>query len=122
MPTQRARCVHAASPLLACRDAMWRIGCNRAAVRSLVAVLCFGLLVTACGEVDRTPGPAPASSSAGASSAIWPLRGTPAPDAESVRKRPLVVKVAADPAARPQSGLADADLVLEIPVEGGLTR
>jgi hypothetical protein len=30
--------------------------------------------------------------------------------------------VANDPAARPQSGLAQADLILEIPVEGGITR
>jgi hypothetical protein len=53
---------------------------------------------------------------------VWPLRGTKAPDADSIKRRPLVVKVAADSAARPQSGLADADLVMEIPVEGGITR
>ena len=45
-----------------------------------------------------------------------------APDADSIHKRPLVIKVANDPAARPQSGMAQADLVLEIPVEGGITR
>jgi DUF3048 family protein len=53
---------------------------------------------------------------------IWPLRGTTAPDSDSIHKRPLVIKVANDPAARPQSGMAQADLVLEIPVEGGITR
>ena len=54
--------------------------------------------------------------------AVWPLRGTPAPDANAIHRRPLVVKVANDPDARPQTGIADADVVLEIPVEGGLTR
>ena len=57
-----------------------------------------------------------------AAPAIWPLRGTTAPDGDAIHKRPLVIKVANDPAARPQSGMAQADLVLEIPVEGGITR
>jgi hypothetical protein len=54
--------------------------------------------------------------------AIWPLRGTTASDSDSIHRRPLAIKVANDPAARPQSGMAQADLVLEIPVEGGITR
>ena len=54
--------------------------------------------------------------------AAWPLRGTPASDASAIHRRPLVVKVANDPGARPQTGIADADLIIEIPVEGGLTR
>ena len=54
--------------------------------------------------------------------AVWPLRGTPALNADAIHKRPLVIKVANDPAARPQSGMSQADLVLEIPVEGGITR
>jgi hypothetical protein len=54
--------------------------------------------------------------------AVWPLRGTNASDGEAVHRRPVVVKIANDPAARPQSGLAQADLILEIPVEGGITR
>src|SRR5256885_4738966 len=79
--------------------------------------LVLAVLLAACGPSDvgvsiQPPG-APST---------WPLRGTPAPNSDSIRQRPIVVKVAADPAARPQSGLADADLILEIPVEGGLTR
>ena len=54
--------------------------------------------------------------------AAWPLRGTPASDASEIHRRPLVVKVANDPGARPQTGIADADLIIELPVEGGLTR
>jgi hypothetical protein len=52
---------------------------------------------------------------------LWPLRGTVDSGGESAR-RPVVVKVPNDPAARPQSGLANADLIWEIPVEGGITR
>jgi hypothetical protein len=57
----------------------------------------------------------------GAEPSIWPLRGTVDANGEALR-RPVVVKVPNDPAARPQSGLANADLIWEIPVEGGITR
>jgi len=53
---------------------------------------------------------------------VWPLRGTTASDASATKRRPIVVKVANDSAARPQTGMAQADLILEIPVEGGITR
>ena len=52
---------------------------------------------------------------------LWPLRGTADSAGESDR-RPIVIKVPNDPAARPQAGLASADLIWEIPVEGGITR
>lgn len=42
----------------------------------------------------------------------------PAPD----RTRPLAVMIDNHPDARPQSGVAAADVVWEVPVEGGLTR
>jgi DUF3048 family protein len=80
----------------------------------------FLVLIGACGG----GGPVGPRQS-GASQTVanyWPLRGTSAPDGDSIHKRPLVIKVANDPAARPQSGMAQADLVLEIPVEGGITR
>lgn len=38
------------------------------------------------------------------------------------RKRPLAVMIDNAPGARPQSGLDKADLVVELPVEGGVTR
>src|SRR5438067_5094504 len=79
------------------------------------AILALVILVaTSCTQGERLGPPG--------TTATWPLRGTPAPNADAIRARPIVVKVAADPAARPQSGLADADLIIEIPVEGGLTR
>jgi hypothetical protein len=52
---------------------------------------------------------------------VCPLSGLPAP--KGVPDRPaLAVKIENLPAARPQSGLASADIVYEEPVEGGITR
>jgi hypothetical protein len=82
-------------------------------VRPLAVVLVA--LIAACGSPPAvTPGRE-------ATPRTWPLRGTTDATGESVR-RPIVVKVPNDPAARPQSGLASADLIWEIPVEGGITR
>jgi DUF3048 family protein len=82
-------------------------------MRSCLVLL--AALVAACGGNVPIPGLASSTPT------TWPLRGTPASDADAHR-RPIVVKVANDPTARPQSGLAQADLILEIPVEGGITR
>lgn len=49
-----------------------------------------------------------------------PLTGLPAE--APVTRRPLAVMVNNAPAARPQSGLMDADLVYEVLAEGGVTR
>jgi hypothetical protein len=81
-----------------------------------LAVLLTITASAACG------GPAPAGPLPVGKPAVWPLRGTPAPDADSIRRRPIVVRVANDRPDRPQAGLAEADVVFEILVEGGLTR
>ena len=52
----------------------------------------------------------------------WPLTGVVAQDAAAVKRRPLNVRLPNDPLARPQHGLAKADLVFEMIVEGGITR
>ena len=65
---------------------------------------------------------ASASSSANSAPVVWPLRGTPASSADAAKTRPIVVKVGNDAQARPQTGIADADLVIEVLVEGGITR
>ncbi|MCM3703038.1 DUF3048 domain-containing protein [Paenibacillus macerans] len=49
-----------------------------------------------------------------------PLTGLPAE--APVTRRPLAVMINNAPAARPQSGLMDADLVYEVLAEGGVTR
>lgn len=54
---------------------------------------------------------------------LCPLTGAPVPGGGAVPQRPaLAVKVDNYQAARPQSGLAQADIVFEEPVEGGITR
>lgn len=50
-----------------------------------------------------------------------PLTGLPMPEAEAGRGL-LIVKVDNDPSGRPQHGLAEADVVYEQMVEGGVTR
>ncbi|MDP9274285.1 MAG: DUF3048 domain-containing protein [Chloroflexota bacterium] len=84
-------------------------------------LIALALLLAACAGGGVGAG-SPVQVGASSAPAIWPLRGTPAPDSDAIHKRPLVIKVANDPAARPQSGMAQADLILEIPVEGGITR
>lgn len=83
--------------------------------------------IVGCGPA-AAPGPADtgaASSPAatgGTAKAVWPLRGTSAPDADAVQLRPIVVRIGNEEAARPAAGLSKADLVMEIMVEGGISR
>ena len=51
-----------------------------------------------------------------------PLTGTPAASPQVPGRPALAVKVDNYPQARPQSGLNQADIVYEEPVEGGITR
>ena len=52
----------------------------------------------------------------------WPLTGELAPDAASIDMRAVSVKIENSPAARPQAGLAEADIVYETLSEGGIPR
>ncbi len=89
---------------------------TRRAVRSVRPTVVLALLaaatLSACGG----------SPSSTTSSTLCPLRGTPAPGGHAAARAALAVKVDNAPAARPPTGLADADVVVEEPVEGGLTR
>jgi len=71
------------------------------------------------------PVPAPNSrppSAPAVDRAVCPLTGTPAPG-DKVPERPaLAIKVGNNPGARPQSGLSEADVVFEVPIEGAITR
>ena len=51
-----------------------------------------------------------------------PLNGLPVADEALLNRRVMAVKVDNHPNARPQSGLQEADAVIEIIVEGGFTR
>ncbi|WP_426449790.1 DUF3048 domain-containing protein [Paenibacillus sp. S-38] len=64
-------------------------------------------------EVEKEPAPAPAGPKA-------PLTGLPLGDA--ALQRPVMVMVNNAPQARPQSGLSDADMLLEVLAEGEITR
>jgi hypothetical protein len=92
-------------------------------VRLLASLGCV-LLIAVCGgnSPSGIPGVSGPATTTPAPAAIWPLRGTAAQDLASIKRRPLVVKVANDPNSRPQTGLNQADLIIEIPVEGSITR
>lgn len=51
-----------------------------------------------------------------------PLNGSDVTDATALDRRAIAVKIDNHPAARPQSGIHEADMVYELLVEGGLTR
>jgi hypothetical protein len=51
-----------------------------------------------------------------------PLNGLPATSVEALDRRVLAIKIDNHGNARPQSGLPDADAIVEIRVEGGITR
>ena len=111
-------------------------------MRRAAALLVFLSIASACGG-GATPVGSPAPSEAPTPSATvvarslptpaptpsptpapvyWPLTGVRAEDPAKVKRRPLNVRLTNDPAARPQVGLAKADIVFEVIVEGGITR
>jgi hypothetical protein len=53
---------------------------------------------------------------------VCPLTGTPAPGGKVPARPALAIKVGNNPSARPQSGLSKADIVIEEPIEGAITR
>ncbi|HSK28263.1 MAG TPA: DUF3048 domain-containing protein [Jiangellales bacterium] len=87
------------------------------------------LVLAACGsggEPAATPSPTPSPTPSSPSPTptpepVQPLTGLPAPDGVPVRPA-IVVKVDNTRNAAPQVGLGAADLVVQEPVEGGLTR
>lgn len=101
-----------------------------------IALLLLAGLVTVGGVLTTRPHKQPSTrhaapaaiaststTTAVASPAVCPLTGAPVPGGGSVPARPaLAVKVDNYQQARPQSGLAQADIVFEEPVEGRITR
>lgn len=70
----------------------------------------------------QTPVESPAETPPGKETAAFtaPLTGMPLEEASN--RRPLSVMINNAPAARPQSGLSQADIVYEVLAEGGITR
>jgi len=91
-----------------------------AAVAALAGALALG--VTACGSSSSTKKPdAQASEGGNTFSAVWPLTGEPVTG--KLPKHPIVaVKIPNTAESSPQAGMADADMVSEELVEGGITR
>lgn len=87
-----------------------------------MAILVSGVLggVVACGPAAPVSTAEPTVAPLPPSPTLWPLTGL---DSGTALPRPaLAVKVENSAAARPQTGLGDADLVWEEVVEGGITR
>lgn len=102
----------------------------RGSLRPYAALACAGLLVlTACsGEEEQPAGtvaqaaqPDPAESPEPLPD--WcPLTGEDPAGGVDIARPAVAVKIENSPAARPQTGLENADLVFEERVEGGITR
>lgn len=94
----------------------------------LVLVLAIGLLGCGSGEQEAAPTPASTPTSTPTSEPTptvgppWPLTGLDAPAGTQVSGPVLAVKVDNTSSAFPQQGLGSADVVVEEPVEGGVTR
>lgn len=75
-------------------------------------------------SVTRQPSPPVRvhTSQIAATRATCPLTGAPAPGGVVPQRPALAIKVGNNPTARPQSGLGHADLVIEEPIEGLITR
>ncbi|WP_435299333.1 DUF3048 domain-containing protein [Timonella sp. A28] len=109
-----------------------RVPMNRLVGMSMVAVLSASL-ITACSKEPEPAPTTPSTTPAATASAtptptpepepepvVWPLTGK---ESDSVKNRPAVaVKVENTAAARPQSGLEDADVVWETIVEFEVSR
>lgn len=109
--------------------------------RSTTALLLLSIVAAACGGPGTpppaatgtssprptvavnpaTPTPAPTPSPTPAP-VYWPLTGQLAEDPAKVKRRPLNVRMPNDRSGRPHVGLAKADIVFEMIVEGGITR
>jgi hypothetical protein len=98
------------------RDRRWRF--------VLVCALAVGLTVTACsgdGQGDESTATEDESDGASKPEATC-LSGIEPPSGVDPERPAVALKIENSPAARPQSGLEEADVVFEERVEGGITR
>ncbi|WP_083205565.1 DUF3048 domain-containing protein [Bacillus sp. FJAT-27264] len=108
---------------------------NRASSRLLCSLLLAGGLLSACGTeaalnqpvatTESIPEPTvfsePSPSPIPVGGPISGLTGLQVPE-EIVLPRPLSIMINNAPAARPQSGVSEADILYEVLAEGGITR
>jgi hypothetical protein len=112
------------------------LGLNRlAGLSGLLA--CLALVASGCGLLSNHHGSSAASTKQGSSSSganvkgysgsqptgpPCPLTGLPAPGGVVPQRPAMAIKIGNNPAAWPQSGLNEADVVFEEPIEGAITR
>ena len=101
-----------------------RIGVVAGALVGIAAVTAGAVLAFSGGGDQQGVRPTTTTTSTTTTTAppIAPLTGLPDPSGASLRRAALSVKIENTPEARPQSGLAQADVVYEEVVEGGITR
>jgi hypothetical protein len=93
--------------------------------RTRPALLAGALLVTACNSAGgpvRTPAPTHRPTPSPAATPTPTPTPPPAPSPIPISAAPLIVQVENSDAARPQSGIASADVLVEYTTEGGITR
>ncbi|MGC8512404.1 MAG: DUF3048 domain-containing protein [Acidimicrobiales bacterium] len=113
---------------------LWLIAGGAAAVLAALAVIAALVLqpsskakTASSPSTTAVPSTLPATTTSAppttaASTAVCPLTGASAPGGTPPARPALAVKIGNDPAARPQSGLSNADIVFEEPIEGNITR
>ncbi|WP_410513439.1 DUF3048 domain-containing protein [Paenibacillus sp. BR2-3] len=109
---------------------------TRYSSRLLPGILLAATLLTACSSGDASDNTAPTiEPSAAPLPVVSPLQTPPIeafagivsgltglPVTEAILPRPLAVMINNAPAARPQSGVSEADILYEVLAEGGITR
>lgn len=99
----------------------------------LMIVLLIAALAVGCGKkavpanvegppAQETPQPTATPSPEVKNTVLCPLDGQPIADESDAKLRPIAVMLDNEYNARPQSGLLEAEIVYEIPVEGNITR
>lgn len=91
-------------------------------LRGSIALVGLALLLAACSLPATLPKVLKPTATTEAKLVACPLTGAPAPRGGVPQRPALAVKVDNYPQARPQSGLDQADVVFEEPVEGAITR
>lgn len=99
-----------------------------------IVVVMIGILSSACTPKSEPPKPKEPVETVGIqdteptvepvqeSKYICPLTGIGLENEADVKYRPIAVMIDNEKSARPQSGLSEADIVYEMPVEGNITR
>lgn len=125
-------------------DRLRRLGRRRTTVAAAVGVVAIGLVAwivlgasgwfephpsptpTATASPSPspspTPTPSPSPSPSEALGALCPFTGLPVADPALLERTALAVQIDNNPLARPARNLSNADMVVEVPVEGDTTR